>query len=135
MNEQKYFLYKSLKFLSLLKSLWQLRRNNQKSYLCVQQISLCKHPDQWEHCKWWAASTSLEEERNAKICTGYHLSEISVLVLSLTLSGNPPAKALSGNPQGLWCKIIASVHKKPGHRPGNGPYSTCLFLFGLWCHI
>lgn len=46
-----------------------------------------------------------------------------ISALLLTLPGRPP-KALSGNPQGLCCKIIASVHKKPGHRPGNGPYST-----------
>lgn len=50
--------------------------------------------------------TSLEEQGKAKICTGYHPSETSLLVFPLTLPGSPPAKSLSGNPQGLkWPQI------------------------------
>lgn len=52
--------------------------------------------------------SSLEEQGNAKICKGLHPAEPSLLVISLTLPGGPPATAWAGSPQGPRWSLIHS---------------------------
>lgn len=82
--------------------------------------------------------TSLEEQGNAKICKEYHPAETSLLVLPSTLPGSPPARALSGNPQGLrgpQMRKSLQCMQQTRSLAWNGPPSTSLSSFGLCCHI
>jgi hypothetical protein len=72
----------------------------------------------------------LEEQGNAKICKEYYQAEPSLLVISLTLLGGPPATAWAESPQGCRWSLTHSSSQctgEPGHHAGNVPCS------GLCC--
>lgn len=78
--------------------------------------------------------SSLEEQGNAKICKEYHPAEPSLLVISLTLPGGPPATAWAGSPQGpRWSLMHSNSQCTEWTRsyPGNVPCSTSLAWFVL----
>lgn len=119
---------KLLQFLNLFKKLWELWAREEPRKFCVQQIKRTKHQQtSWEHSNQGAGGVFSLRQFLGRARKRREMQRVPSSrdkpMLSWTLPGSPPAKALSGTQGGaggLRCAIAARVHSESGHQLGDG---------------